>query len=722
MRALGTTAPWLLCVLVGCAADAHDPRDAHADLAPAAGSGASRAGVPVNPEAAARAFKLYYKERLHRVYTAYNRYGMFGDATFATTVGKFSYATEGTEIEVVPSNKKNNLIGTSTFSTYYAAKIFDTPELELSFLRMLRGLVFFEEVTGHPGVTSRQALPGWTRVMDGIAGTVTRTRGGEPVVHPWGVERDLDIERDVLKQFYDGLRVTYRENPDETMFSFHAVSDPGNFTTMTSLEAPGFIRFSRCCASWMRVPEGYAWHGALWQNHDSRDNLPDLGLGFLAARLAADDLDMSERVREAARAAVRAGERIGDLIFANGGKAMTVGEFGPYEDLVVSGEVRPHGLMENEDLGSLANCPDAYLARAMSSAGLGMPLPELPIPGSSVIESMITQGSLDCAKPTTTCSGLDDAFCGLRWGELDQLMLGGQPALDVVRALEEATPGTAFTFLGAFQNDYDDIVEAMMALTHYATAVDEAALLGESRASTKAMTDVMRRFAQVIWPDASDPLAVEQRYEAAIFDGLAGLDVIAEDLGGFALEEARIAEIEATFALDDTAPWPLRTDAELRAQVDETVAGIEADMHPSGRSQVILDRYRAQWGDEIAVRRIDDGYQARTSKRDWFRVDNPRHVDVDAFQLVQALPLCRTAPELLDCTWAVLGCERPDLNRDGVVDGNDRARFDAGFQAGRACRAEDAWCGGVDLDRNGTLDGLDDAFLIAATGCRYERS
>ena len=63
-----------------------------------------------------------------------------------------------------------------------------------------------------------------------------------------------------------------------------------------------------------------------------------------------------------------AGRGIADHVFESGGNLMTVSEHGSYDELVLGGGIRPHGLSENEDLGSLANCPDAYLAKALFSA------------------------------------------------------------------------------------------------------------------------------------------------------------------------------------------------------------------------------------------------------------------------------------------------------------------------------------------------------------------
>ena len=56
---------------------------------------------PMDVEAAARGFRLYYRERVERALVAYNRYMLFGDVGFATTIGKAGISRVGDEIEVV---------------------------------------------------------------------------------------------------------------------------------------------------------------------------------------------------------------------------------------------------------------------------------------------------------------------------------------------------------------------------------------------------------------------------------------------------------------------------------------------------------------------------------------------------------------------------------------------------------------------------------------------
>jgi hypothetical protein len=76
------------------------------------------------------------------------------------------------------------------------------------------------------------------------------------------------------------------------------------------------------------------------------------------------------------------------------------------------------------------------------------------------------------------------------------------------------------------------------------------------------------------------------------------------------------------------------------------------------------------------------------------------------------------APKALDCRWAVLGCERPDLNDDQKVDQADLDLFNtAKDEFAGGCSTENNWCNGADLDHSGTIDEEDIEFMNAAQGC-----
>ena len=668
-----------------------------------------------DPGAAADAFRLFYRERVERAVLAYNRFAVFGDSVFATTIGRKTIARQGNEYEIVPGPTDNNLVGTTAFGVWYAYRIFHSRTLALSLVRLFNGLAFMEEVTGIPGLTVREALPGWTRVMDGNAGTIERTRLGAPVLHPWPLSAALESE--ILRTFYQGIRVTYREDPSEYTFAFKPVEELTDYAITYSIdERPRFLRVSNCCRSTMATPAGYPWAGAWWGNHNSRDNLPDLLLGILAAMEAVRDPAVDPEVREAALRAVEAGRRIGDLIGASDQNLMTVDEVHDYGDLTVSGAVRPHGDPENQDLGSMSACPMVYMARAVSSDGLDLPYPELPLPGE--IEQMLLRDLLgiDIDLPIYSCHDVNDAYFGTSYATLLQSEPLGIPWLDLAECLDILSPGLAGDIIGSFQNDYDDIVEATAGVVHYARLSGKTELEEAARRALHDQTNLMRRFADVIYARTNPGERALQRYEAAVFDALGGITPVAEDFAGFALANQRLQSIENLLEPEETAAAPLKSDAEILSQVEAALAGEKLDS--------VVQRYRDTYGNTPPVRRNGDGYQARTSLDPvWRPVENPRHkIPAGDHKLLQEIPICVLAPEILDCTWAALGCAVADLDGNGGVDEADALRFEAAFAQFQGtpengCRPANGWCGGADLDRTGELTALDREFMTAASGC-----
>ena len=709
---------------VDVAADVGPPDavpDVAADVTP--DSGELEAPVP-DPAAAARAFRLYYRERVERAVVAYNRFFLFGDLGFGATVGKAGVARSGDDFEVVAGPNDNNHIGVSVQSTWTAWRLFRSRPLALSLVRMFDGLAFIEAVSGHPGLTARMALPGWTRVVDGVAGTVERTRDGVPVTAPGIVDPALEAE--ILATFYAGVRFTYREDPSDFLLAYMPATEVGEYATTYSFSMlPAYLRVSDCCTSAMRTPAPYAWEGAFWSNHNSRDNLPDLATGFVSAAEAAGDETLPPEVRAAAERAVAAGQRIGDSVAANGGRLMTVGEHDPYDTLVVAGGVRPDGETESEDLGSLSDCQMAYLARAISSDGLTLPLPELPLPGT--LERLLAPIFVDptvCPIPegVRTCTRLEEAYCGKDWGTIDQLEIGNTPWLDLIQRIEDQSPGTAQQLIGSFQDDFHEKNIAMLALVLYAQNRGDDELLAAARTALGNMTGLMRRYADILYTNTAPERRTDRYYDAALFDAGAGLAVAPEDLDDFARAERQIATLESFLTMADTEPAPLLTDDELRARTDARL---------SSRSETTKARYRSVWGDTPPIRRQGEGYEARVHQgadpppgpeEGWQAVERPHHRVLGGIRLLEALPLCESAPHLLDCTWARLGCERPDLDGSGVVDEADRALFDTARAAAGdgACGSANGWCDGADLDHTGVIDALDEAFLDAAMGCSYE--
>jgi len=671
-----------------------------------------------NVEAAARAFKLYYKERVERVMVSYNRFLLVGDVTFGTNIGKVGIAKQGDDYEVVPGPNDNNPIGISIWTTWHAYRIFRTRTLELTLVRMFNGLRFFEEVSGHPGVTSRFVYPGWTRVVDGKTGTTTRTRAGAPATAPTGYSPELEAE--MMKTFYDGIRITYREDPEDILFNYMPAVEPQRYSVIYSFSAlPRHLRSSDCCCSIMRTPAPYPWEGAYWGNHNSRDNFPDLSIGLVAAMAAARDKSVPDEVRQAANGAVEAANRIGDLIVENDA-LMTVDEHNPYDHLINSGAVRPDGEVEGQDLGTLSDCQMAYLSRAISSEGLDLPPPEAPAP-SSPIEALLTQlfgDNIDCqvADGIRTCTRVGEAFCGFDWANVEEMTIYDQPWLEMVREMEDETPGTAEMLLGGWQDDYYEITIAATALINYADLMGDKELGEQARTALSGLAHLMRVFADLIYSHDNPGRLAEQTYRAALFEGWGGLDSVAlEDLGEFATAEREIAYIESWLTMEDTQPAALRTDQ----QIQDMIAG-----QLEGSSDTVKQRYADNYGDTPPVRRSGEGYEARgvpEAEHPWQPVERPHHLIVGHIHHLFALPLCNTSPHILDCTWAALGCERPDLNADKIVDEADTALFETARTefADSSCREKNDWCNGADLDRTGRVDETDAAFMQAAQGCHY---
>jgi hypothetical protein len=686
---------------------------------PAADVSEEELATPVaDPAVAARAFRLYYRERVERAVVAYNRFMLFGDVGFGTTIGKAGVARSGDDWEVVAGPNDNNRIGVSIRTTWYAYRVFRSRLLALSLIRMLEGLVFFEGLSGHPGLTARMVYPGWTRVVDGTAGTVQRTRDGSAVEAP--VPTAPALEAEILATLFDGFRCTWREDPEDILLAYMPAREIGPYAVTYSFSmTPDYLRVSDCCTSLMRVPEGEPWAGAWFGNHNSRDNFPDLATGYLVARQIMEDPDVDADLAASAARAWAAGQRIGDLVQTHEGRLMTVDEHNPYDTLVVAGAVRPDGETEAEDLGSLSDCQMAYLARALSSEGLALPLPELPAPGS--LEFLLADflgAACPLPDPVRTCTRLQEAYCGKDWSTIGELEFMGRPWLDAVAKLEADAPGAAEDLIGSFQDDFNEKTIAALALVTYAEAEGDDALLADARAALGELTVLYRFFGELLWARTQPERLTERLYSAALFDAEGGLEVDPAELGDMARAEWQMSMLEAMLTLPDTGPEPLRSDEEILAIVEEKL---------TGASETARQRYHEHYGETPPLRRAGDGYEARGHHPEddwpWAEVATPRHHQLGGVRLLEAIPLCVTAPHLLDCTWARLGCSRPDLDGSGAVDAADQALLDAALFAheGVVCGHGNDWCGGADLDRTGAADATDQAFMVAAQGCHYIR-
>lgn len=668
-----------------------------------------------DPVAAARAFKLYYRERVERAVVAYNRFMVFGDTTFGINIRKAGISRRGDVFEVVPGPNDNNSMGMSARTAWFAYKVFRSRLLALSVIRMFDGLAFLATMTGHDGVTGRNAYPGWTMTIDGPTGTVTRARDGAPATPPF--PPDAALEAEMLSAFFDGVTVTYRGEPPDILLTYMPAQEVGPYAVTYGFSMlPAYLRVSDCCTSLLRVPEPYPWAGAFFSNHNSRDNFPDLAFGFLAAREAMDDPDADADVRAAATRAWAAGQMVGDSVESNGGRIMTVSEQGPWDQLIPSGQVRPDGTTEAEDLGSMSDCQMTYLARALSSAGLTMPLPQLPEPGAlDDLVSPLLDKDIGCAPKGSahTCTSLGGAICGKTWGQMNELTLGGKGLIDKARQMEATVPGSANALLGHFYGNYDQPLNSMLAVCEYARITGNAALQVEARASLAQMTELSRTFADVLYASTNPGEQARKRLWTALIDAQGGLPVSSDDLGDFAPVEQQMARLEAVLDLADTTDAALLTDQEIADRVTDELAG---------KNDVVKQRFADAWGTTPPLRRAGNGYEARTwtpeGVTDWHAVPTPHHVVFGGIELLEALPLCVTTPGALDCTWARLGCARPDLDHDGAVGEPDRVLFQqARASASTGCSGDNGWCGGADLDHTGAVDDLDAAFLDAAEGC-----
>jgi len=473
----------------------------------------------------------------------------------------------------------------------------------------------------------------------------------------------------------------------------------------------------------MRTPAPHAWEGAYWGNHNSRDNFPDLGIGYVTAMAISKDEGAPAKLRALAEEVVAGGRRIATSIVESGGALMTVDEHNPYDKLVVAGALRPDGVVEPEDLGSLAFCGMAYLAQAMSSEGLDLPVPARPVPGSyeHLIDTLPSSIQTNCEVPegVKLCVSLDDAFCGFTWSEIDKLELFGVPWLD---AIEAAGVGLAEELLGSFQDDFSEMVDTTVALALYAQVAGRPELEREAKELVGEMGAIMRRFGELLWKESNPDRLRRQRYEAALKEAIAGVGPAVEDLGELDEAEAHIKRIEGQLELAETEPAPLLSDEEIKKRIDDRLA----DKRSNQYDYVVAERYEAEYGSEYPVRRTESGYEARGfpfEEHPWKAVEVPSHRYVGGGHLLEALALCQSAPTVLDCTWAVLGCAAADFDGSGVVDEKDALIFysaedrHAGMGPG-SCTEENQRCDGADLDLTGEVDDLDTRFFETATGCR----
>jgi len=686
---------------------------------------------PLEGTQASRAlgFKLYYRERVRRMLTPMNRLLLGGDLTFANYICNQQVQKSGNAWQVSYGPCDNNANGLLTFNTLHGYRKLGGRELELTLLRELNGMAFVEGVTGHPGVTSREALPNWRLQVDGSSGAISRTRSGISVTPP--VTFSSALESELLHTFWDDVQFTYRTEPTDWQFTVHPLVrlDQYAFTFVFS-GLPRFVRISNCCSSWIYSEQG-TWQGAVWGNHNSRDNFADQSLGFLAAMDLADDPNVPADLRQAALAAAAAGHRVGDSIINSGYALMTVPETGAYSALIPGGASRPDGRTNEGPLGTINYCQAAYLAQALSTSGLSLPFAEVTLDSGlapdqeALLDLLNLLGIATPVGSTLTCRTIDDASIGGTWGELLEKRVNGRPwyeaAIELVQVDRE--------FFHARFTDWADSMEQLelttMAVLEYARLTGKAELYEATHQSLANQFQVHRVFVALgyaVDAEAPDPGIVAQAawqlYMVAVRERAYGIAAPDIDLTNLAYAESHNQAIEALENFSDTVPRPLLADSEIAQRIEAVLAGAAID-EPQN-----VERYRNRFFlggvlHQPPLKRDGDNYKVVDAHGNWTPLANSNFVEIGGFSPFFELNLCGLAPDTLSCSWARLGCARPDLDNSGMVDAADVSllALRSSTYAGQVCQRANQWCNGADFDHSGSIDGEDTAFMEAAQGC-----
>lgn len=673
-----------------------------------------------NPEARADAFRLFYKERMSRVLLAYNRFALVNDVVPAHTLGAVWVSRSGNNWEAVLHPKDNNDIGFAAFNTYQAYKVYRTRELALALIRMFEGLAVSEGVSGHPGLTCREWEPGWTLTIDGPKGTVSRVHDGEEVDPAEAFPKEL--EQEIIDTFFSDVIFTYRADPTEYYFTAEPLMNTGEYAlTFVFVEMPDFLRVSNCCSSFMVSKLG-RYKGYFWGNHNSRDNFPDYTMGYLAGCECMNDTEADKDLRQSARCACEAGRRIGDSVVIHGYNLMTVPEFRPYDELIVAGAIRPDGTTESEDLGSMNSCQMSYMAKALSSWGLHSPDEYVEAPGSYetlAIRNLLKALGIDLPL-TRVCRNLDDAYGPFTWKELLEFEILGFSLFDIFELLLNQMPDEMVPLLLELAEDLHQPEESAYVVVYYAMITQQDELLLAARKTLFHILEIHRKVAQILIGFLKDkPASAEllksaesEYYLATIYAHIYGVGNENYDPGDFENGLWNAQWFEAVMNRPDSQPLPLLSDAQMWQRIERELNGSEP---------WIVERYYERFGDSPPLRRAGDHYEAVGIDGEFHEIPNLSHYWFGGFRLWFEVPLCSLSPTVLDCSWALLGCERVDLNEDKTVDGADQTLFDEAWAiyGSATCDEDNDWCGGADLDRSGALDSEDQQFMQAAQGCWY---
>ncbi len=685
-----------------------------------------------NTDARADAFRLFYKERISRVLLAYNRFSLVNDVVPAHTLGATYVDKSTNHYDILLHPKDNNEIGTSAFTAYHAYKVFRSRELALTLVRLFEGLAVAEEVSGIPGLTCREWQTGYTLTIDGPGSAITRTRGGLPVAPAEAYPAAL--EEEIVDAFFSDGVYTYLGDPTEYYFTMEPLIRPGHWAvTYVFEEMPDFLRVSDCCSSFMVSKLG-AFTDYFWGNHNSRDNFPDFAMGYFAACEAMDDPDADADVRAAAARACASGRRIGDSVVGHGYNLMTVSEYEPYDEehLIVAGEIRPSGESEGPEwLGSMNSCQMAYMAKALSTDGLASPREKVENPGAYeiiAIKAIYELLGLPAPDITKTCRSIDDAYMGKTWGELLELELLGTPLWDLLETNLYEQPDTFVPLVKTLADAVHQPEKSAEALVYYArTFSGSCELVQKARETLYHILEVQRRSAQLLYdwataqPDPPGDIvssALEELALAAKYAHVAGIGGEQFAPYDFTRDETYTERYEGVLVRPDSTPWPLMTDEDIWSEIEDELNG-ECIPRPT-----VYERYWDRFptpGDK-PLRRLGDHYEAVGLDGTFHEIPNISHQWFGSVRLWEAIPMCTLEPTSLDCAWALLGCEVPDLDGSGAVDGADQALFDATWTVygeGASCSEANGWCGGADLDHSGALEADDQEFMSVAQGCWY---
>jgi hypothetical protein len=695
-----------------------------------------------NPNAKADAFKLYYRERTERLLKSINRFALTGDAVPGAIINKMYISKEGNRYEVIPGPVDNNSHGYTTFATWKLYQAMGGRSLELTLIRMFEGLAFYESVTGHKGLTVREALPGWTRTMDGVNKTVSRTNNGIFVADPEPFPAGL--EKEVLDTFFDGVIVNYRENPEEFFYSFKPINELEDYAVTYVFDHVGealpWIPVSNCCSSFMKTQIGPWKDLGWWGNHNSRDNFTDYVMGYLAAFEAEKTPGLPADLALAAHHAADAARRVGDTTTFFGNILMTVDERNDYYTLAPAGEVRPDGRTEWQDLGSISSCQMAYLAKALSKEGLHSPVPKVPLPGDlahEAIEALFKSIGITLTTRVKKCKCLDEAWFGLTFGDLLRFKILGEPWYEKMERLTFFYPDLFYVLIGSAMDDFQELILGSVGLCYYARISGDTALYDEAYESLGNLIKIQVILAKLVYGVDRDASlknstikklgktkyyarlddAKEMLYKGAIYERMFGFDSPLKDLDGFNAAESQIEWAASPLYWTDTTPAALITDEKIKERIMNELNGKKE------KEPWIYERYVQRFFDEDGnhnppVKRTADGYEFIDQYGNWRAAENPHHRYYGGLHYWLESALAVWSPQTLNCEWARLGCAPADFDGSMKVDASDTAIFNARWNAygGSGAACPDG-CDGADLDRDGRLDADDQAYMQAAQGC-----